>query len=566
MLKHLFIKNYILIDEIELSFNNGLTVITGETGAGKSMLIDAVGLICGERASPGFVRKNAKKGIVEAVFILDDNNPAAAVLKENDINVCSGELIIRREISASGKSRCFVDDSPATLSLLKKLTDNLIDLHGQHQHQSLLNPDTYFDYLDKFAGITGLSGEVGSLYFKLKKIEFELEEIRKLKQNNLEKRDYLSFQLEEINKLNPLAGEEETLFKDEKILSHSEKLFEKVEYTLELLSDKDKSASELVSVTDKIIQDLSLIDSRFGQPGSDISQVRILLDEIVNFLRIYLDSIEINPQKLEKIQNRLGELAGLKKKFGGSIEQVLTKKEEIIKELEVSAGLDGKTESLAKDYEDVRNEYIKKSIRLSEKRQKYAKLMTGRIVKTLKDLGLENSVYKVEVDSSYQDTSKIPDEMNSFNEHGFDTIKFLISPGKNIELKPLSETASGGEISRIMLAIKSVLADVDNIPLMVFDEIDQGVSGKIAHSVGLKMKELAKNHQILVITHLPQMAVMGKTHLCVSKDEKNDQVFTSVNIVESEARIYEIAKLLGGEKISKVTLENAQELLKMAKN
>lgn len=570
MLKTLLIKDYALIENIEVEFGKGLNIITGETGAGKSILIDAMGLLLGERASTEVVRKGSEKSVVEGLFDVTGNKKVQQLLTVNEIEFNS-EIIIRREISLKGTNRCFLNDTPVPLNLIKETGDLLVDLHGQHEHQSLLRAETHIEMLDEFANLETQLNEFKSSSRQLSALSKELREL--IQKENLlkEKRDFFVFQIKEIDAVSPLDGEEEKLSDELKILENSEKLLSLTNDIYNEVYENEQSIQEQIADVKNKILELSKIDKSFNDNLNEVDSILASLVDISSFMRSYKDRIDIDPNRLEEIRERLGALNLLKKKYGGSIKSVLEHREKIGAEFELAENFSLKISQLEKKIDDSRKACGLLAKKLSQERKIVSNKIKKEIEDALKYLGIADSVFKVklenEIVSNATENFIIVDGKNyKFNEHGFDNIEFFISTNVGEDPKPLVKVASGGEISRIMLGLKSILAKSDKLPILIFDEIDTGVSGRIAQKVGQVLKSLASYHQIIAITHLPQIAGLSDFHYAVEKKKAGDRVVSSIRILKGEERIKEVAKLMSGEKVTEATLNGARELMGLSKN
>ncbi|MCB0744738.1 MAG: DNA repair protein RecN [Ignavibacteriae bacterium] len=566
MLTSIEIKDYALIENIQVSFGSGLNIITGETGAGKSILIGALSLLLGERASTETVRKGAAKSIIEGLFDIGGNKKVISLLEENEIEVTE-ELILRREISIKGSNRCFINDSPVQLSLVKQIGNLLIDLHGQHDHQSLLNNETHIDFLDEFCD---LNDDLSKFIFHKKQLAETLSKISSLKSNEKtlkEKSELYEFQLKEINAISPVEDEDISIEKELLILENSEKLFESTSEIYSNLYNDENSIYDLLGNIKNKIEDLSEIDENFNPKLEEIDSAMELLKEIADFVRNYNDKIDIDTNRIDEVRNRAGAIHLLKKKFGGTLESVLKFKNKIEEELDITQNFTEKINELNKQANKIREEVKTYAVLLSEKRKKENKKIEKEIVKMLSFLGINDSKFEInfQIDNevSSENYINIDSKKVSLNQKGFDTVEFYISTNLGEDLKPLSKIASGGEISRVMLAIKSVLANSEKLPLLIFDEIDTGVSGRIAQKVGQVLSELSKTHQIISITHLPQIAAFAKHHYSVEKETKGERVISKIISLDNDKRVTEIAKLLSGEKVTQSNLAAAKELIEI---
>lgn len=572
MLKNLHIKNYALIENLEVEFDAGLNIITGETGAGKSIIIDALSLILGERADTDTIRKGTEKAIVEGIFDIKRNIKIKNLLNENQIETAN-EIILRREVSIKGASRCFINDVPVSLTLLKNAGELLVDLHGQHEHQSLLKPETHIDFLDDFAGLVELVNNFRELYNKLlSEIEY-LKKIESREKQLQEKKDLYQFQLNEINLINPSIGEEEKLEAEVKILENSEKINELATKLYQQIYDDDSSIINNLGNIRRTLQQLIKIDNSLNNLIQESESAESILKEIAFTLRSYLDAIEFNPEKLEQLRTRLGEISLLKKKYGGTIESVIEYKNKLIEELKLSENFADEIKKTKEKIEQTKNSASRLARELSINRKAAAKLIDSKIVSELSHLGINNSKFetiinnrKIRAENHINPFIMIEKSYYETTPKGIDFVEFYISTNIGEDLKSLTKVASGGEISRIMLALKTILAKSMELPLLIFDEIDIGISGRIAQVVGLSLKNLSKFHQIIAITHLPQIAAFADSHFVVNKNEISGRTKTIMKKLNTKERIYEVAKLLSGSEITESALKSAKELIDYKNN
>ncbi|MGA7838893.1 MAG: DNA repair protein RecN [Ignavibacteriaceae bacterium] len=564
MLKSLLVKDYALIGQINVEFGHGLNIITGETGAGKSILIDAMSLLLGERASTEVVRKGAQKSIVEGIFEVTGNKKVKKILEENEIDVLP-ELIMRREISLKGNNRCFLNDTPVTLNIIKDIGDLLVDLHGQHEHQSLLRTETHIDFLDEFGTTEELLGRYRKNYVLLSEATNKLNEIKEKENILKEKKDIYSFQIREIDAVSPEEGEEEKINEELNILENSEKLSQLTSSIYDSLYDSENSVNDLLGKIKDEIEELLEIDKSFSEIDSECKSAVTLINDISEFVRSYNSKIDIDPEHLDELRNRLGAITMLKKKYGGSVRTLLEHRKKIGEEFELAENYAGSIEKLETEIRKLRESCGASAEVLSKKRKEVSKKIQKEVQEALSYLGIENSVFKIEINQVAADKSQdyilVNGKPHKYNSSGYDQIQFFISTNPGEDPKPLAKVASGGEISRVMLALKSILAKSDKLPLLIFDEIDTGVSGRIAQKVGHSLKDLAGVHQIISITHLPQIAGLADHHFAVEKSLTDERVSSSIRKLNKDERIEEVAKLMSGEKITEASLKGAKELM-----
>ena len=566
MLRQLKIKNFAIIEEQSIDFKQGLNIIMGETGAGKSIIIDSLLLLAGARSNTDQVRKGEIKAVIEAIFILEEGHPIHQLLKELELDSFGGELIIRREISAKGGNRSFINDTPVQVNDLKKVGSLIIDFHGQHQHQSLLNRDNHINIIDRLIRNINIIDTYQNAYKDLSVACKALTKNLSLEKELNEKQSFRKFQFDEISKVDPQIDEDQTIENELKKLENAEWI---VGSSKKLYADLYAGAgSVLETLTDaaKITKELEKYETTFNDYTQEINSAIISLTEVAKFANNYAGDIEFSPEKIESLRQRSKEIKNLCKKYG-SIERVLELKAELEEQLNLTENFEEQIKQLEKEIE-------KKSViageaagKLSSERQNTAKAFEASIENSLKNLGIDNPAFRVDFSRNKSDdmlTGKIDGTKYKLNHSGVDQIEFLISTNKGEELKALADVASGGEISRVMLAIKSIIADISDVSVLVFDEIDSGISGRIAQKAGLVMKSLSKNRQILAITHLPQIAALGDNNIFVQKYEKNGRTVSVASILSEEEVTNEVAKLLGGEKINENHLSTAKELMKIA--
>ncbi len=565
MLKSILVKDYALIEQINIEFGKGLNIITGETGAGKSILIDAMGLLLGERASTEVVRKGAQKSVVEGIFDVEGNKKVKIILEENEIDFLP-ELIMRREISLKGNNRCFLNDTPVSLNVIKNIGDLLVDLHGQHEHQSLLRTETHIDFLDEFGSTEELLKNYRQVYNELSKASRELKELKEKENILKEKKDIYSFQIKEIDAVSPEEGEEEKITEELKILENSEKLSELTSTVYDLLYESENSINDSLGKIKNEIEQLLEIDKSFSEADNECENAITLINDISEFVRSYRSKIDIDPEHLEKLRERLGAINLLKKKYGGSVKSLLEHRKKIGEEFELAENYSGSIAKLEPEITKLREVCGEAADKLSKKRKEISKKIQKEVQDALSYLGIESSVFNIDIrqaaaDKNDNDFILVNNKQYKYNPDGFDEVEFFISTNPGEDPKPLVKVASGGEVSRIMLALKSVLAKSDRLPLLIFDEIDTGVSGRIAQKVGHALKNLACFHQVISITHLPQIAGLADNHFAVEKAMTDERAVSSIRKLNKDERIKEVAKLMSGEKITEASLKGAKELM-----
>jgi len=566
MLTNLYIKNFALIEELSVAFSKGLTIITGETGAGKSILIGALNQILGIRANTDLVRSGSDKAVIEAILTPEKPERLTPILEEAGIDP-GEEIILRREISAKGQSRCFINDTPGTLQVLKKLGDLLVDLHGQHEHQLLLHPETHLSLLDEFGQLNPLVESYQNVFENLKKKRKELERITADADRLKEKQDLLEYQYKELDLLELKSGEQADI--EEEIILHenAETRFSLCSSLSKQLYDDDLSAFVLLSEAVRQLDRLSGIDKSFSPHLQDAVSAKSLIEELSRAVRDYSDGIEFNPEKLDQLRERHMQLQRAVKKYGRPIEELIAFKDKISAELSPENDVTERTEHLRLEIDALRTTLSGLAVELSSERQKTAATIEKAITRELGRLGIPHSVFCIRITQEVSEGSDIIHDEKQFLafENGYDRVEFLLSTNIGESPKPLAKIASGGEISRVMLAMKSVLAENTQLPILIFDEIDTGISGAVADAVGRSLRKLSRTHQIISITHLPQIAAMADNHLSVEKNLKANRTVSTVRKLNEEDHISAVADLLSGRQHSESSLLAAAELVELAK-
>ncbi|MFP4528221.1 MAG: DNA repair protein RecN [Candidatus Kapaibacterium sp.] len=571
MLKSLLIRNFAIIDREEVEFASGLNIITGETGAGKSIMVDALMMALGERASTDSVRQGESKAVIEAIFALDPNGEINKYIKSEGYDSFGSELILRREISSKGNSRAFVNDSPAPAGMVKSIGEMLVDFHGQHQHQSLLHQESHIEILDSIGYYDDLLNIYNKHYRELSDLINSYKDLSRRERSLREKEDLLRFKLREINAVDPQPCEDAELEQELKIRENSEKLFSLTSDIYSELFVGERSIHDRLSSAVENLENLASIDSAFSEYTDELNSSTIAVNEISKFIKDYNSSIEFNPERIEKIRSRLLELKGLKKKFG-AIDEIIQTRSQIEDELNLIENYDSEIEKSEKSILSKQSELGKSASELSQARNHISKEISQKIELILAELGMPDSKFRVEVsqkefrgnDPNIHPLAEIDGKLFEAGSGGIDRVEFMISTNLGESPLPLRSVASGGEISRIMLAIKSITAGKDNLALMVFDEIDTGISGRIAQKTGVAIKKLSLNTQIIAITHLPQIAAMGDLNFNVIKQESNGRTIARAIKLNANEKTSEIARLIAGENVSEAALKSASELISKA--
>ena len=573
MLRTLHVRDYALIDALDVAFDSGLNVITGETGAGKSILLGALSMILGERASTEVVRSGAKKAVIEGTFD-EAGTPALRALLEGHGYEAGSQILLRREITAS-QSRAFVNDSPCPVAFLKEVASNLIDLHGQHEHQSLLRVDTHLGLLDAFGGLGSLVATYQKAYAEVEALVKERRALVARERELRQQKELYAFQIEEIDRIAPKADEEEALEAERRVLENAERLHEATQTLYETLYEGEDTVHDRLVVVRNELQDLARIDTAFDASFAEMKAAVVSAAEVAKFLQDYNARVEFNPQRLDDIRLRVGELDLLKRKYGPALADVLAHRAEIGAAFELAANFEGAIARLTERAVAAQRTLSLAAQRLSAKRRDVARKIERLIEAELKTLGMPHARFVVDFGTKPDAHGwiRLPDgtpagEGEAHTEArfaafdtGMDVVEFFLTTNLGEEPRPLARVASGGEVSRVMLAIKTVLAKHERMPILVFDEIDTGISGGIARKVGEAMHSLAQYHQIVAITHLPQIAGLGDTHFFVEKTEAKGRTRSTLRKLSEEERVEAVARLLSGETLTDAALESARELM-----
>jgi DNA repair protein RecN (Recombination protein N) len=569
MLLQLSIKNFAVIESVVVSFQNGFNVITGETGAGKSIIIDALGMLIGGRGSVDYVRHGADKAELEALFdVNDENHPVNELFQRFGIGASDdGSILIRRELLSQGKSISRINGQLVNLTMLKEIGQTLVNIHGQHEHQSLLHSDHHMEWLDAYGGDKweSLRLEVRETYRQYIKIRKELIDMKHNEQEWYRQQDLYQFQLEEIKNAQLKLNEEEQLLEEQKILANAEKISENLNESYELLYG-DRKALDCLTHAISRLEQVSVYDQRFRGMIEPLQSSYYQIEDIVNQLRDSEDEFDSDPARLAQVGQRLDLIQLLKRKYGTTVNEILQYAEKIEKDLDQMENKDLIVQKLEKELMDIESSLVSKAERLSQYRVKGGQDLSNRIEQELKNLHMERARFAVSI-RSIPDGKGIQLSNGTFvkiTEHGIDYAEFLISANPGEPLKPLAKIASGGELSRIMLAMKTILADADHVATLIFDEVDTGVSGRAAQSIAEKLSGLANRYQVFSITHLPQVACMSDAHYRIEKKVDETSAKTDVTLLSAHERINELARMLGGVEVTPVTQQHAKEMLLMA--
>ena len=557
MLLELRIKNFAIIDELNLSFSKGFNILSGETGAGKTIILNAVHLLLGDKATEEWIRSSEEEANVEALFDITGNPEVKQKINEKAPHVQgSGEedsLLIRRVISRSGRGKVFINGNMATLGALSEIGEELLSIYGQHEHQSLQRVETHIDILDEFGGLLGLREEFQARHEDFVSLSGEVERIRTEKARRAKERELMAFQSREIEASRIQVGEEESLKEERTILTHAKKLMDFALASEETLYSEEGST---IGKIQKILnqgRDMAAIDPSLSHHLKALDSALIQLEEIALAFRDYSRRVEVNPARIDEIENRLEEIDRLKRKYGSTVEEVLTFRRRVDEALKSFTSDEEKLSQLESRLEPLGQIVNNLGKKLSGERKSVASELKKSVEKELNSLGMKRTFFEIRIDP-------LP-----LSVKGADRVEFLISPNVGEEVKPLAKIASGGELSRIMLAMKRILAKVGGRQVLVFDEVDAGIGGAMAEVVGRKLRELSRHHQVICVTHLPQIACFADQHHSVRKEVKSGRTITLVDRLDKESIVDEIARMLGGVKVTEKTKAHAKEMIENAK-
>lgn len=550
-------KNCALVEELRLSIDKNLNILTGETGSGKSIIIDALGLCLGEKYDRSFLRKGTEKGLVEAVF-QSDNTHLKDVLNDNDLELDEDNLlIITRIIYSDGKSVARVNGRTVKMSVLKDIAKTLIDVHGQHQTQALFNKDTHLEFLDLFGEheLYLFKDDYKEVYYQYMEVKKSLNILTENKDDMQIQReiDLLKFQINEIESANLNKDEYEELLKQREVYRNSEKIYSNLNSSYQQLYEGSVNAVDLIGNAVRELGSISQYDKTLNEYNNDIERIMYELQDISRDIRNYKENIDFSPYELEQIETRVDEINNLRRKYGDSIDEIFEYYKKITYRLDEILNRDEKAEKLKVEILKLEKILLEKSNKLTEARKRVGKELEEVLLKELKSLNMKNVLFKVNFEES------------TFTIDGKDDIEFMISFNLGEDIKPIYKVASGGEMSRFMLAFKTILADIDQIDTLVFDEIDTGISGIAAQIVGDKLSNIGKKKQIICITHLPQIAANADTHYCIEKSTSNNRTFTTIKKLNHDQKRDEIARLIAGSNITEKTIEHATEIIDLAK-
>ena len=560
MLTDLTIKNFAIIDQIHAQFGPGLNALTGETGAGKSILVDAINLLLGSRASSEMIRTGQEEASVEAFVDLGEGE-GTPLLENLGLEQAEG-LQLRRIIHQSGKSRSFLNGTAITLHILEALGEGLIQIYGQHEHQHFLDPSRHIDILDHSGGLLEARSRFQELFASWTKTVSELAELTSRQKQRAERMEFLAFQSGEISRAGLKVGEDEELAAERSRLVHAEKLHSLAHFGVEVLYGESGSAVERLKATLQRLREGVKVDPALAPLAASVESILFQSEDVASSLRAYREKIYFDPKRLETIESRLDELTKLKKKYGPTLADILAYREKIDGERKSLGGLEERISDLEKITAEEQARAGTLARQLSKKRKEAASDLASKLEKELSSLGMKKVRFQIKVDSEGGGLGE--EDRPRLNDKGMDRVEFLLSPNPGEDLKPLAKIASGGELSRIMLAMKRIFAEESLVKTLIFDEVDAGIGGGIAEIVGRKLKEISRHHQVFCITHLPQIACFADTHYKIIKKESGGKTYVEVKRLSDEERLEEVARMLGGLKITGKTIDHAREMLKEA--
>ena len=555
MLIHIHIWNFAIVEKLDIEFETGLTVLTGETGAGKSILLDALNLALGDRADTSVIRHGSDKAEISVTFSLHDAAEAANWLGEHEMQ-SDDECIIRRTISRNGPSKAFINGIPATVQQLRELGEMLVDLHGQHEHQSLLQRDIQRQLLDDYANHKDLLQLVNTAYTTWLSLQAQWQRLSSANKDRDSRLELLRFQVQELESLNLQAGEAGELETEHKRLANASQLLQTAQQVLAILEENDDNAvHQALTQCHGDISDIARVDAQL-QPITDLLNNAIIqVQETISELRHYADNLELDPARLIEVEQRINDMHTLSRKHRVDAEELVSLLPALQQERDDLEQADIKLDGLHKQIQQAKDTFTKSAAKLSQSRKKTAKQLSEKISDAMQGLSLQGGKFEVQVEA-------LPE--SRWNAQGCEQIEFLVSANPGQPVKPLNKVASGGELSRISLAIQVITAQAARIPSLIFDEVDVGIGGRVAEIVGLQLRALGQHRQVVCVTHLPQVAALGHHHLQVSKQTGKDTTVTEIKHLDTQQRIDEVARMLGGIEITDQTLSHAKEMIERA--
>lgn len=555
MLTHLSIKNFAVVRSLDIELNDGLTVITGETGAGKSIMVDALGLVLGDRADNNIIRDGTERAEITAVFDVLDNSAATAWLTQQELQ--PEDCIIRRVLSSDGRSRAFINDRPVTLQQIKELGEALLDIHSQHEHQSLLKKSTHRKLLDSYAGTLALAQQLKELYQSWSDANQQLSLMQQRAQESKEQRELIGYQLSELSSLNLQPDEFEQLESEQARLANAEQILTAGQQILSLCNnhssdDISTDCSSIISQALRLSEDLRDDNADLDNSIELLQSAKIQIDEAVSSLQLYLSKIEINPEKQQLVEQRLGEAYQLARKHKVHPSELLETQQQLARDFSELENIDDNMHTLAQRIDDARKEYFKLAEELSAARAKAAQQLNQLIIDQMQAMGMPGASFVTQL------TAVEPGQLSPY---GAENVEFLVSANPGQTPRPLQKVASGGELSRISLAIQVILASSTETPTLIFDEVDVGIGGATAEVVGQLLRTIGSRGQVICVTHQPQVAAKAHHHLYVSKNSVDEHTDSQVAALSREGKVSEVARMLGGIKLTEQTLAHAEEMI-----
>jgi DNA repair protein RecN (Recombination protein N) len=561
LLAELSIKNFAIIESLTVSFEKGLTVLTGETGAGKSIIIDAIHLLAGARGSSEFVRYGEKRAELEGLFLLDDDlHPVYNKCEDFGIDVSDGMIVLRRDLSSSGKSICRINGKLVTIAILREIGQYLVDIHGQHDNQELMNEENHITLLDQYGGkkVSSALNVYVEIYKSFDKLRKKITQLSENEQEMAHRLDLLKFQLEEIENAGLQPKEDELLLEEKNQISNYEKVYDSLQNSYNSLHGEHKGL-DWVGHAMSNLEDIASINTTLKELSETISNAYFLLEDLSYQVRNELESLEFDPERLNFVESRLNEINHLKRKYGQSVEEIITYSAKIEEEIDTIQNRDSHLHKLQKELDSVQQDLSIEAKNVTSMRKNFAKVLIDEIHRELKELYMAKTTFDVNFS-----TKRTSENELKYSPTGIDEVEFYLSTNPGEPLKPLSKTASGGELSRIMLAMKSIFSQHQGITSIIFDEVDTGVSGRVAQAIAEKIYRVSNGSQVLCITHLPQVAAMADTHLYIAKETKSGRTKTSVKPLVEEEKIKEIGRMIAGVEVTELSKEHAKELLELA--
>lgn len=570
MLKLLNISNLAVVDSLQIEFGSGLNILSGETGSGKSIVIDALGILSGNRVTQDVIRTGEDRAFVEAVFEIPGNKPLLSLLSEAGIEIDEDEIVIKRELTTNGRGRIFVNNQSATISLLRQIQPHIIDIHGQGDQQSLLSAENHLKIFDSFTNVVSLRQELETIYEQLLALVNELDSSQRSESERLQLLDLLEYQLKEIKKAGLVQNEDVTLEQERNILANAERLATLCDESYSILYDNETSVLSQISQAQRRLDELAQVDTSFAGHREQLASVKYILEDAAYFIRNYAESVEASPERLRAVEERLIEIDRLKRKYGATVDAILETFETLQAKYAGLANNEARAQGLMDEIKVVLKSYFLLADKLSEQRKantkKFEKLSSGELAQ----VALEHARFSVNFDKPT--VADLSARLNGFaadltagksvSRYGQEALEFYFSANTGEEMRPIRDVASGGELSRLMLVLKTIIAPTQFPRTLIFDEIDTGIGGRVSDAVGLRLKKLAASNQVLCVTHQAQIARYADTHFLVSKEVGDKRTKTSVDVLDQSGRVEELARMLAGNEITQTAKKHARELLK----